>query len=674
MNESSPVVLDSEAPVNPYSLLEAVNRSSRSASAAWLLYVALMGYLLVTIAGVSHKDLLLDNDVALPLLQAKIPLTRFFLWAPFLLLLVHMGIIAELALTARKALEFSAAVRLLEASDRRTHPLRLELDNVFFVQALAGPERSRVIGFLLHAMSWLTLVAMPLLLLLSMQVLFLPYHDAAITALNRAAVLLDVLLLLLLGAFLWRLETSLPRAFLRMGRQHPVGLALTALLLFAGASFSLLVATVPDRGPAVGSALAAGREAHGGDPQLGRVPPLLGEGVISGLLLRNLVVSDADLEAGRPVRADARAINLRGRDLRNAKLDRSDLRQADMTGADLAGASLRETDLRGAWIGCADLEALLLGKGRALAACASARGADLSGARLSEAKMAGLDLTGARMSEADLAGARLAKAQLGGANLTGARLDGADLSGASLLGARLPLASLVGADLSGAKLEFADLTGAVLQGTDLSRSGLEGARLQDAQLEGANLQLSKMYGTQLAGAKLQGSDLSGAVVWRASPPAGEVAASADLSQLNLRPPTEAELAALAALLLGLDGAALQGPLGDARAALMDAPRNAGWANSGEQQQWQGLVRGSDAALDGYKNRLTELLGRLMCRSRMAGGALASGIARRALEPGFKGDPGAIYNKLRSADCPAGQSVTQGVLRELAARSEQLGAP
>ena len=181
MNDISPAAVDTETPVNPYSLLEAVNRSSNSANRAWLLYIALMSYLLITVAGVSHKDLLLDADVTLPILGVKIGLKRFFLLAPILVVLVHAGLLGQLALLARKTLEFTNSLRMLEASDRRTHPLRLELDNFFFVQALAGPERSRLFGVLLHGLSWLTIVALPVLLLVYVQLAFLPYHDAAIT-------------------------------------------------------------------------------------------------------------------------------------------------------------------------------------------------------------------------------------------------------------------------------------------------------------------------------------------------------------------------------------------------------------------------------------------------------------------------------------------------------------
>ena len=129
MNETSPGVIDAETPVNPYSLLEAVNRSSDSANAAWLIYIALISYLLITVAGISHKDLLLNSDIALPILQVKIELTRFFLFAPILLVLLHLGAMGQLVQLARKTLEFAASIRMLETSEQRTHPLRLELDN-----------------------------------------------------------------------------------------------------------------------------------------------------------------------------------------------------------------------------------------------------------------------------------------------------------------------------------------------------------------------------------------------------------------------------------------------------------------------------------------------------------------------------------------------------------------
>jgi uncharacterized protein YjbI with pentapeptide repeats len=652
--------LDVETPVNPYSLLEAVNRSSDSANAAWLIYIGLMSYLLITVAGITHKDLLLNADIPLPILQIKIDLTRFFLFAPILLLLIHIGVIGQLVLLARKALEFASAVRMLEVTDQRTHPLRLELDNFFFVQALAGPERSPIVGFLLNAMSWLTLVVLPVALLAYVQVAFLPYHDPAITWVHRLALLGDIAFMTLVGVFLLHSETSFLRAFLHTSVYHPLGVLVTAGLLAAVAAGSLFVATIPgervDRyGPLFGR--TAGSGAQNG---------MLGAAPLLGLVRRNLTVVDADLVIDKDVTAGEPTLSLRGRDLRFARLDRTDLHQADLTGANLDGASLVGADLRNVWMGCADLGEMLLTDSRRAAGCASARGANLSKSRLNEARMAGADLTGARLDEARLDGAQLAQATLSGASLTSARLDRASLSGADLSGANFLLASLQGADLSGAKLQMADFGSASMQAANLSLASLEGATLRDAEMEGATLAMARLIGADLAGARMQGSDLTRTIVWRTTPPGGENAAFADMAQIKIQPPAEGDLVAMKAGIDRLEDASLRARLDDGMAPLMDPARNAAWASSPEHQLWQGFVASPDpAGADGYKSRLTDYLMRLMCRSRFADGAVATGVARRAMAPGFKGDMPAISDKLKAADCPASSAMSPRVMRELA---------
>ncbi|MBS0244847.1 MAG: hypothetical protein JSS20_21970, partial [Proteobacteria bacterium] len=165
---------EGEAPINPYTLLEAVNASSEAGQTSWLIFIAIMAYATIAVAGVSHKDLLLGRDIPLPILQVPISLTRFFLFAPIVVVLVHTGVVTHLVMLSKKALELDQSLRMVEATDQRTHPLRLELHSFFFVQGLAGPERGYLLNGLLHALSWLTLVALPVLLLLYIQVAFLP--------------------------------------------------------------------------------------------------------------------------------------------------------------------------------------------------------------------------------------------------------------------------------------------------------------------------------------------------------------------------------------------------------------------------------------------------------------------------------------------------------------------
>ena len=282
----------------------------------------------------------------------KIELTRFFLFAPILLVLIHVGLVSQLVLLARKTLEFAAAIRMLETSEQRTHPLRLELDNFFFVQAIAGPERSRIVGFFLHGMSWLTLVVMPVVLLLYVQLVFLPYHDVAITWAHRVVLLADIALLVFIGVFLWRLETSF---FRRVLAHQPASSRRPDVHRRAAGGGRRLLARRrhhPRRGH---------RRARRGRPMPGRAGYILGYAVpgvehahrkasLFGLFHRNLIVTDTDLVVDKDVTPGEPSINLRGRDLRYAKLDRTDLHQADMTGANLEGASLVGADLRGAWM------------------------------------------------------------------------------------------------------------------------------------------------------------------------------------------------------------------------------------------------------------------------------------------------------------------------------------
>jgi uncharacterized protein YjbI with pentapeptide repeats len=677
MNDISRTGLDTETPVNPYSLLEAVNRSSGTANTAWLIFVGLLAYLLITVAGVTHKDLLLNTAITLPVLQVNIELTRFFLFAPIVLVLLHLGVVGQLVLLARKALEFASSIRMLEISDQRTHPLRLELDNFFFVQAMAGPERSRVVSFFLHGMSWLTLVVLPLAMLLYIQIVFLPYHDVGITWVHRIAVLADIALLLCIGVFLTRSEVSFFRAFLRTSVHHPLGLLVTAALLVLVACFSMFVVTIP--GEAVdrlAAASATERSAieRGGRYVFGYALPAAGgsdSDSVLGMFRRNIQVVDQDLVVDKDVSPGEATLNLRNRDLRFARLDRSDLHQADLTGANLDGASLVGTDLRGVVMQCASLDELLLTDDRRAARCASARAASFYKARMSEARMAGIDLRGARMEEARLDGADLSYGLMIGTDFASAQMDRANLSGGvQLQGANFLLASLQGADLSGAKLQMADMANAGLQGANLSLASLEGAVLRDADLDGANLQMSRLHGTDLKGARMQGADLSGAMVWRSQPPSAEGSALSDMAQIALQPPSEADMAALSAVIARLEGSPLKARLSEGLSPLLDVAQNARWGSSSDQQQWFNFARSSEAAMaEGYRLRLTDFLSRLMCRSRFANGAVATGVARRSMGQGFKGDMPAIYDRLKAADCPASATMGPRMMRELGAAAD-----
>ncbi|WP_072390345.1 pentapeptide repeat-containing protein [Hyphomicrobium sp. CS1GBMeth3] len=670
---------EGETPVNPYSLLEAINRSSDSAHTAWLIFLAVMAYLTIAVAGVTHKDLLLETPVSLPLLEVDIQLRQFFQFAPIVLVLIHVGLVSQLALLAREALEYDHAVRLLEPTDRRTHPLRLELNNFFFVQAIAGPCRSRVMGTLLHGMSWLTVVVLPVVLLLYIQVVFLPYHDVGITWTHRIALVVDIALLVAIGLFLMRAETSFTQAFVRTTSAYPIRFIATCVVLVIVWLMSFFVATIPgeqaDR--FVQRVLGFDNEDEStSGPRFvsGYAIPFLAfgsEGSLLGLFKRNIEVVDTDLVVDKEQTPGEPSLSLRERDLRFAKLDRSDLHQVDLTGSDLRGASLIGTDLRGAWLQCADITHLVLTEDREAANCVIARRAKLTRARLDGARLTGADLRGAQFNDAKLEGAELTYALIVGANFASARLEKADLTGGVRAeGANFLIANLQGADLTGARLVGADLTNADLTAAILSHAMLDAARLREAKLDGAALYRASLRGSDLKGASIVGADLREVKVWQTASPLADPEGLADLTGLALAQPQESEVAKLKSDIEGIRSRRVRARLSEALTPLADAGELAKWGSSSDYVLWQGLASaGAQSYPEFYKPRITDYLARLQCRPRWSNGAVATGVARRAQRPEFQGDVTVVYDRLVSPSCPAAKSVPPKVVKDLATAAD-----
>lgn len=667
--------LETETPVNPYSLLQAVNDASGTAHTAWLIFVGLMAYLMIAVAGVSHKDLLLETPVSLPIMQVQIQQTQFFQFASLMLVLFHLGLIAQLVLIAHKTLEFDAAVRALEISDRRTHPLRLELHNFFFVQSIAGPSRSPVMAAFLHGMSWLTLVVLPVLLLLFIQISYLPQHDVLITWVHRICLVLDILVLVSIGVFLLRAETSFFSALTRTSVQHPVSFALTSLVMLATTAFSFCIATVPgealDRVTALLTAPANGTGPRTAPAALGALQRA--DGALLGLFNRNLAVTDLDV-AGLYTRDSDTTVSLRGRDLRNARLDRTNLRRADLTGADLTGASLVGADLTEAKLQCADVAELIVSRSRTNARCTSAAGANLTRAQLSGAKLAGLDLTRARLDDANLQAAELPLAIVAGASFVNAQLAKANLQSASGAGASFLAATLQGADLTGAELAFADFSGASLQAAIFAHANLNGTRLPFTDLEAADLHEALLLGSDLTGAKMRAADLRRVRLWITSPPARDSLMLTDLGDAVLKPLDADEQAAFAGAVEALPAGNLKTLAAEALKPVLTPATMTSWNASPDYQTWTTLIATARLAGDTYGQQLTDYLVAGMCLVKWTAGAFATGVALRAQTPDFRGNTAAVLDRLKAPDCAGQDAVSRTVLQSLASQVEQARQP
>ena len=411
-------------------LVRDVNRTSASTRNGWVFFLALHVYFFVALAGITHRDLLLDAPIALPLLQVRIGLKSFFLFGPVILVLIHMGILLQHVMLARQARDLHSRVTSFEGTGLfRTHPVRIQLHPYFFTQLIAGPQRSPLFAFFLALLTWLSLGILPVVLLLDFQTTFLPYHDLSVTWAQRIYLVLDILMLTIFAGFMRHPALSFVGGFGRTIVERPLGFLLSFMLGVGAMFFSLSLATIPDeRMDRAMTSLMPVKipvEAQGeyGPPRQAfwltamiferGVDPLSGRP--AGPFARNLVVTDEDLVADSDSNGRGPSLNLRRRDLRYGTFDRSDLHRADLTGAVLTRASLRETNLV-----------------EAKAEKAIFRGADFHRARFMVDASAGGPVTGIDLRGADLRRANLAEANLRGADLQGALFEGADLRGAQM--------------------------------------------------------------------------------------------------------------------------------------------------------------------------------------------------------------------------------------------------
>ena len=452
-------------------LLDDANATSSSANHAWLAFLALLAYLLVTLGGVSHKDLLLNSPVTLPIIDVEIPLFSFFQYAPLLLLLVYLSLLIQHVILARKYRKFVEAIAPCEK--KAQHPSREVVDSYVVSQILAGPRHNLTIRWLMRLIIFVTFALLPIATLLYFQVKFLPYHAVGITYWHRIAVLLG---LAMLFVALPIIHLKPRKREIKLGpqseawRASPYGILICGVLATLILGFSWLVATVPDEeverrllgfvtparldgyerllNPAV-------RFAYDRLPQYdGRLLPWL-------VSYRALVVEDTDIVPDEDDAHGEVSVVLRERDLRFARLSRSDLHRCDLTKANLSGAQLDETRLEMARLQHTQLQ-------DAIAVEVKLQGADLKGANLEGAMLLDAQFQGADLSEARLQGGFFQAAQFQGATLQNAQLQGADLSLAEFQGADLFAARLQGTNLGAAKLQGANLDGAYLQGADLT--------------------------------------------------------------------------------------------------------------------------------------------------------------------------------------------------------------
>jgi len=186
---------------DPYeisSLERALNSSAERVSTIWISFIIFALYLAIATGVTTHRQLLLEEPVKLPVLSIDLPLVGFFVLAPGLFVLFHFYVLLQVLLLGRTAAAYNDAVDRSVKLPHGNATLRQRLTNTVFSQMFRGPPRERegVLGKLLRLMAWITLAIAPVLVLFLFEIRFLPYHSHFAAWVHRLLIFVDLLAVL----------------------------------------------------------------------------------------------------------------------------------------------------------------------------------------------------------------------------------------------------------------------------------------------------------------------------------------------------------------------------------------------------------------------------------------------------------------------------------------------
>jgi len=468
-------------------LQAAAQVSARHAQRVQLIFVLLCAYIGVTLSAITHEVLLRDRGIELALLGLAMPIGWFCLVAPVLVILLHCQLLLQVKLLSSTLTSMDHCIIELPTAALRREQRDLLYPSML-CQVLVGGSDGGWMTVLFRAMVWVTICALPILVLTWVLLTFVPYHHVGITWFQRLALVADVSLLCVLWRQIQRTRPGRHRD-LRQGTWQEYVHTATAAAGVVGACFvAFAVGVVP--GESIEGFTTWPISANDWAPRHLN---------LAGRMLVDPAPIPTSCDAGPVAPARWRnGLDLRGRDLRQANFSGARLDNADLRAARLEGADLQRAGLRGAVFTTGLSQPQEDGEGHPGHHGSLVAPAQLQRATLRMADLDDVDLSGVALEGADLTGAYLQGALLNRTVLRGATLSAARLSGASLV-----RADLAGADLRGAQLQAANLTGADMRGADLAEADLRGADLHDAKLDGANLRNTRLRGADLGNASLR---------------------------------------------------------------------------------------------------------------------------------------------------------------------------
>lgn len=475
---NSPIKLSDEA----HSQLTSLNAEAATGRGMWIAFNSLMAYLAVSVIGVTHEDLLLDNALTLPIIGANMPLSWLAILGPALLLVIYFSVLLEHSLIARKAIALNELLSGI-GGERSSQNIRLNATTYFFAQNMVAPKQNWLLRRGMSLIGWLTLDFFPLAVLVLFQLTFLPLQSNAVTWTQRFAVFLACVMVFTFGLVCRQPHLNFLAALRLLFAKSKFALTLLGALTIGTLMFSLFIATGAQERKNWNdySSIVQGTwlfdRAHDGVSERQ-----------ASWFSQTLIVPRVDI---REENNKKLLKSLRGRSLIGADFANSFLRGVDFTASDLTGADFAGSDLVRSKFECANRiyvkkkgenqpELNFVDKGKVV--CTSLRGANLSDTKLAFAKIVGAEIEGASIRNVDLRLTNLNVESVVGLDLREAKLGetccsiwtAADLRGAHIysqtghsIGENFPDSAITPTLLGGS---LADLRHSSFKGLQLSEN------------------------------------------------------------------------------------------------------------------------------------------------------------------------------------------------------------
>src|SRR6476659_5030966 len=124
-------------------LEKALNDAAGKSSVLWTTFVTFELYLAIAFGSVTHRDLLLETPVKLPILNVDLPLVAFFVVAPTVFVIFHFYVFLQLYGLAAKAGEYDGLLRQEVRVDADRQRVRHRLDAFVARHCRAGHRGQR---------------------------------------------------------------------------------------------------------------------------------------------------------------------------------------------------------------------------------------------------------------------------------------------------------------------------------------------------------------------------------------------------------------------------------------------------------------------------------------------------------------------------------------------------